>query len=234
MVRLGAPPEKVRAIPNGVDGRKFYPIDKSEARKSVRLPEKRVILSVASLTPNKGIDFLIRAFRILIHNYPQTDDLLLAVVGSGDRRTRLEKLASDLGVRDRVVFAGSVPHHELFRWYSAADVSCLASGQEGWANVILESMACGTPVVATDVGGAPEIIRSANVGVLTERDDARIAADLHRTLGVPWHREAIVEYARRHTWEHAAACVLEELKSVAQRHASNPDTGLQAGTFGRQ
>lgn len=233
MVRLGAPPGKIQVIPNGVDSRKFYPVEKSEARKSVGLPEKKVILSVAGLTPNKGVDFLIRALHMLSARR-RAHDALLVVVGSGDDRKKLEKLASDLNVRDRIVFAGSVPHHELFRWYSAADVCCLASRQEGWPNVILESMACGTPVVATKAGAAPEIIRNGELGLLTERNVARLAADLDQALGTRWNRESIVEYARRHTWEGAAGRVLEVLGSIDRRPALNPSVRLPAEAFDRQ
>ncbi|HZI89934.1 MAG TPA: glycosyltransferase, partial [Candidatus Polarisedimenticolia bacterium] len=102
----------------------------------------------------------------------------------------------------------------LHLWYSAADLSCLFSRREGWPNVVLESMACGTPVIATPVGGVPEIITEGRNGMLAEGDDVALAEALARALGHPWDREAIAREAGGHTWETAAAAVHGVLASV--------------------
>src|SRR5262249_34045766 len=85
-------------------------------------------------------------------------------------------------------------------WYSAADASCLASSREGWPNVVLESLACGTPVVATRVWGTPEILTSPELGVLVEQEEASIAAGLETALTREWDRDKLVAYARTREW----------------------------------
>ena len=116
-------------------------------------------------------------------------------------RRALEQLVSSHSLNAHVFFAGSVPHQDLFLWYSAADLFCLASSREGWPNVLLEALACGTPVIATNVWGAPEIIPSEDIGLLTERDETAIAAKISLALNRSWVSGALVEYARRHTWD---------------------------------
>jgi glycosyltransferase involved in cell wall biosynthesis len=116
-----------------------------------------VVLSVGHLIPRKGHDLAIRALAALGRGS-------LLIVGDGPEESSLRGLAERLGVRERVVFVGRVPHGELSRFYSAADVLVLASSREGWPNVLLESMACGTPVAATNVNGTPEVVQAPEAG----------------------------------------------------------------------
>ncbi len=214
MVGLGIPSEKVSVIPNGVDTEKFHPVPQQEAREKLGLPkDKRVILSVGGLIPRKGFDLLLKALRILREDGRETD-LYLVIVGEGELRKELEKQVSLVNLDEHVRLAGDVPHRELYLWYSAADVFCLASSREGWPNVLLESLACGTPVVATEVWGVPEIIRSDHIGLLTERSEVTIAEGIFRALHRPWSAEAIIQYAREHTWDRAAVAILRLFESV--------------------
>jgi glycosyltransferase involved in cell wall biosynthesis len=112
---------------------------------------------------------------------------------------------------------GPVAHDSLRFWYSGADVFCLASSREGWPNVILESLACGTPVVATSAGGIPEIIRSDALGLLTERDEASIAGAIYRALKKSWRADDLVAYARNHAWDHTSLAVLGVFQSILGR-----------------
>jgi glycosyltransferase involved in cell wall biosynthesis len=229
IARLGIPEEKITCIPNGVDPQRFYPVSKKEARKELGLPDRRTVLSVGNLTDNKGFDLVIKAFRILADKFHEKE-VQLAIVGDGPRRSQLERTIAASGLGGRVHMVGPVAHDSLRFWYSGADVFCLASSREGWPNVILESLACGTPVVATSAGGIPEIIRSDALGLLTERDEASIAGAIYRALKKSWRADDLVAYARNHTWDHTSLAVLGVFQSILDRR--NPlvvlDGAIQA------
>lgn len=203
MIELEIPEEKISVISNGVDTDTFHPIPKDQARTELGLPAGKMLLSVGGLIPRKGFDLLIRALKILVDEYDERD-LSLVIVGDGESRQALSDLAAALDLKDRVRFIGAVPHRDLYAWYSAADLFCLASDREGWPNVLLEALACGTPVVATNIWGVPEVISSDEVGLLTKRNDRDIAQAVSRALHRPWKPATLVEYAQSHTWERAA------------------------------
>ena len=208
MVQLGIPTEKISVVPNGVDVNKFYCLSKEAARRELGIPENRkVILSVGNLIPRKGFDLLIKAIKILIARF-DLDNLYVLIVGEGPSKRELAKLISALGLDDEVRLVGAVPHKDLHRWYSAADLSCLTSSREGWPNVLLESLACGTPVVAAKTWGVPEVITSDQIGLLAERTEEAIAEAMLLALGKQWRIESLVGYAKKHTWEHTALGVL--------------------------
>jgi glycosyltransferase involved in cell wall biosynthesis len=213
MVCLGIPEGKITWIPNGVDTEKFYPVPKERARKELGLPNRRTVLSVGNLNDNKGFDLVIKSFRILADRFHEKD-VQLAIVGDGPYRSQLEKTIRSYKLNDRVQMVGNVIHDKLRLWYSGADVFCLASSREGWPNVILESLACGTPVVATPAGGIPEIIRSDKLGFLTERDEAKIGAAIYEALKKNWQSDDLVAYARNHTWEQTSLAVLGVFESI--------------------
>jgi glycosyltransferase involved in cell wall biosynthesis len=213
MVQLGIPEAKISAIPNGVDAKKFYPLPKQQARRELGLPDRKTVLSVGNLTDNKGFDLVIKSFRVLADKFHEKD-IQLAIVGDGPYRSHLEKLISSLRLDDRVRMVGAVSHDKLHFWYSAADLFCLGSSREGRPNVVLESLACGTPVVATPVGGIPEIISSENVGLLCKRDESKIAEAIRTALRKSWCTEEIVAYANKFTWEQTAVAVRDVFDSV--------------------
>jgi len=219
MVELGALPEKVQVIGNGVDVERFEPLDRQEARRKLKLPEEgQILLSVGALIPRKGYQYLIPALAAIA---PQHPTLRLYIVGEGPFRKELEGMAGKLGVRDRVFFVGSRANDELSLWYSAADVSCLASSREGWPNVLLESMACGTPVVATRVWGVPEVIVTPELGLMVDQNSQDIAAGLRRALETQWDRETLVRHARKRTWEVVAEEV-EEFLAARSSPSTHP------------
>ena len=124
------------------------------------------------------------------------------IAGDGPERGELEAHAARLGVSDRVHFLGQVRHDRLPDVYSAADALVLASSSEGWPNVLLESMACGTPVVSTDVGGASEMVCTPEAGtIIGERSSDAIAAALHTLLAAPGDRDATRRHAERFSWD---------------------------------
>jgi glycosyltransferase involved in cell wall biosynthesis len=211
MVDLGIPGEKVRVIGNGIDSERFQPVDRESARLQLGIPaDASVIVSVGALIPRKGYQLLIPAVAQLASRYPK---LRIYIIGEGAYRKTLCTLAHQAGVADRVTFVGEWPNEGLKTWYSAADVSCLASAREGWANVILESLACGTPVVATRVWGAPEVIVSPELGVLVDQEIGSIAGGLEQALQKVWNSEQLVSYARARTWDLVAAQVNAFLES---------------------
>jgi len=223
IIRLGIPEENISVIGNGVDVEKFFSVPREEARKKMKLPDKLVILSIGHLTPNKGFDLLIKAVRNL---YAEANgkDLYLAIVGEGRYRKELERLISSLGLNEYVRLAGEAPHKDLHNWYSVADIFCLVSEDEGWPNVVLESLACGTPVVATPVGGIPEIIRSDGIGLLTKRNEQDIAKTISIALKKEWNPNEIIQYAREHTWHKVALSIHDAFQSVLNSKHNNPIT----------
>ena len=211
---LGVPAHRVTVVPNGVDKHKFFPLPKLEARKSLGLPtEGAIVLFVGNLTENKGCGLIMRAIKIL-HERGLSQNLTFVIVGKGPVRAELDRLVTSLMLIPHVRFVGDVPHHQLASWYSAADVLCLASEKEGWPNVLMESIACGTPVLATAVGGIPEIVSSENVGLLTARNEHAIAHGVVRVLSRKWDRNLMAEYKDQHSWERTAVAISEVFQNL--------------------
>jgi teichuronic acid biosynthesis glycosyltransferase TuaC len=211
MVELGAAPDKVRVIGNGVDLQRFWAVEPAEARKRLGLPETgRIIVAVGGLIPRKGFHYLIPAFAQVAGDDPS---LSLYIVGEGESRGLLETLSKKFGVAERVHLTGSRPNEELRYWFSAAEVSCLVSSREGWPNVLLESMACGTPVVATGTWGVPEVVVSPELGVIVEQTPESISKGISTALQKKWDRDAIRRYAESRTWDDVAAEVEDYLAS---------------------
>ena len=202
MVDLGAPPARVRTIGNGVDRARFFPVDQSDARARLGIAkDAKIVLSVGALIERKGHHRVIPAMAQLKQ---QGLRLHFYIAGEGEWRSQLEAQARDLGVQDQVTLLGAIPNDQLKDWYSAADVSCLASSREGWANVLLESMACGTPVVATRIWGTPEVVVSDRLGLLVEQTSESIAAGLKSAFNTKWDRNAIAAFAHERSWESVA------------------------------
>ncbi|SCX95456.1 glycosyltransferase family 4 protein [Desulfoluna spongiiphila] len=216
MVELGIPSYKVSVIPNGIDGTAFYPADRAEARQRLGIPlDARVILSVGSLIRLKGHHLLVEAFGRIVAEEP--DHTCLYIVGDGVERGALHRQVEALGLGSRVVLCGQVPHGTLVDYYNAADLFFLGSEREGWPNVISESLACGTPVVATRVNGIPEIVRSDDLGVLVARDVPSFVAGIRRALDTRWDRSAIGAYGQSRSWAMVAQNVVSVLKRVSMR-----------------
>jgi len=210
----GFPPERVRVIPNGVDAMAFTPTDRAEARRRCGLPQKAtILLTVAGIYEGKGQHFIVESLPALRERYPE---LLYVMVGSARPgeiyQARLAATARRLGVLDHIRFVGARPHGEIAQWLSAADLSVLATRSEGWPNVLLESLACGTPVVATHVGGTSEIIRDGLDGLLVPYAQTEpLREAIVRALERPWDREDMIRRAHRFDWDDSVEQALEEL-----------------------
>lgn len=191
--------QRLHVMRNGVDLERFRPLPQAQMRQELGLDGAPLLLSVGLLIERKGHHLAIEAMPALLQTHPQAR---LAIVGDGPERERLKALARNLGVQPRVSFVGAVPNEQLLRWYSAADALILASSREGWANVLLEAMACGAPVVATRIWGTPEVVTPQSGGVLFEpREAAALAAALQQLLAAMPAREDVRRYAEGFSWQ---------------------------------
>lgn len=194
LIEFGGEADKIHVLRNGVDLVQFRLIDRIAARSALGLSGP-TLLSVGALIPRKGHDLVIKALSKLRH-------ATLMIVGEGSERARLQDLAIRLGLGQRVRFIGQVSHDKLTTYYNAADISVLASSSEGWANVLLESMACGTPVAATNVSGTPEVITASEAGLLIEeRTPDCIAATILRLFAQLPLRSQTRAYAETFGWD---------------------------------
>lgn len=207
LVALGAPPAKVTVLRNGVETALFRETGRAATRARLGLSGP-VLISVGGLIARKRHHLTIAALAEL-------PGCTLLIAGEGPERGRLAALAAELGVADRVRLLGPLPHRELPALYSAADAMVLASSREGWANVLLESMACGTPVVASNIPGNPEVVQSRAAGLIVgENSAAGIAAGVRTLLADPPARAATRAYAEPFGWEETSAGQLALFRRV--------------------
>ncbi|MBN8929044.1 MAG: glycosyl transferase family 1 [Rhodospirillales bacterium 69-11] len=208
LLDLGAPPGKVTVLRNGVDTALFRPpVDREAARAALGVAGPTLV-SVGGLIERKGHHRTIAA----IASLPGTT---LLIAGEGPDRPRLEAMIAGLGLGDRVRLLGAVPHHDLPALYGAADASVLASSREGWANVLLESMACGTPVVASPIWGNPEVVRVPAAGLIAPEITAdALAATIRRLLAAAPDRRATRAFAEGMSWDETTAGQLALFRRV--------------------
>lgn len=234
-LELGGDPGKVQVVANGVDTERFRPEDRGAARQALHLPpEARILITVGGLVERKGQQRVIELMPELLHRHPDLHYLLVGgASGEGDGEQALRRQVQSLGLEGRVHFLGVVPPDRLRYVLSAADVSVLATRNEGWANVLLESMACGLPVVATDVGGNREVVSSDSVGIIVPfgRQDALLTA-LDRALQMSWDHHAIRAYAEENGWSGRVDALVEafsELCPAEPGRQRDERAGIPAG-----
>lgn len=194
MVELGVPAERLMVMRNGVDLQRFRLGDPQTTRLTLRWPERPTLLCVGNLVENKGQHIAIEALT-------QLKEFELVIAGEGPERKTLERLARALGVANRVRFLGQLKQADLASCYAAADVLLLPSSREGWPNVLLEAMACGTPVVATDVGGISEIVTTDAVGrLMPERSPIALVTAVRGLWQEMPDRLTVRAHAQQHGW----------------------------------
>lgn len=194
LVQMAVTEEKITVLRNGVDLQLFQPMDRAAARRRLGL-SRTTLLSVGNLIRSKGHDVAIEALVDL-------PDVELLIVGEGEDGPALGSLAQALGVGDRVRFIGRVRQQDLKAYYAAADALVLPSVREGWTNVLLESMACGTPVIANRVGGTPEIVQRPEAGLLVEeRTPQAFARAVQQLMANYPDRRATRAYAEQFDWD---------------------------------
>ncbi len=214
IVELGIEPGKVAVICNGVDRSVFFPKDRAESRRQLGLDAgSQIVITVGALVPLKGIDRLIDAMALLSDEQAQ-----LYVIGEGPERAALEARIAKKNLADRVFLAGSRPQSELAEWYSAADVFCLGSSREGCPNVVIEAMACGTPVVATDVGGVRELVSGPEYGrIVSSPTPESFAGEIRVALESQWNRDEIAAFGGSNSWDDVAKGLFSYLLTAQPR-----------------
>jgi teichuronic acid biosynthesis glycosyltransferase TuaC len=196
---LGADRRKLHVLRNGVDLVRFRPEPMAVARAHLGLPAGELLLSVGHLIERKG-------HHVAIEAMAELPGALLCIVGVGPEEPALRALARRLGVTDSVRFIGAVDNAELRWWYSAANVLLLCSSREGWANVLLEAMACDTPVLATNIWGTPEVVAAPEAGELFEsRTAAALVAGYRRLCRRTIQAGATRAYAEGFSWDATSA-----------------------------
>jgi teichuronic acid biosynthesis glycosyltransferase TuaC len=229
-IDLGISSDKIRVVGNGVDSAKFYPVERSEARVQLGIvADAQVLISVGGLVERKGFHRVIECLPELKRRYPKLVYLIVGGAGAeGDMRAELEQQVRTLGLHDAVRFLGVIPAASLKWSLSTADVFVLSTRNEGWANVFLEAMACGLPVVSTDVGGNAEVVCRDELGMIVPfGDHAALSAALMAALAKNWDRPAILAYARDNDWQKRVAVLVEEFNAL---HAGT----LAARAVGKQ
>lgn len=221
-VSFGAPRDKIVVIGNGVDAAVFHRVDRQAARDELHLPAGApILISVGALVERKGFHRVMECLPALRHRFP---GLRYLVVGGaspeGDWSAVLRERVIELGLQDCVVFLGALAPGELKVPLSAADVFVLATQNEGWANVFLEAMACGLPVVTTRVGGNAEVVAHPGLGTLVPfgaPDELERA--MSEALRRDWDRDAIVAHAEANNWDHRVAVLADEFAGIVAREA---------------
>ncbi len=232
----GADPQRVSIVPPGVDLAMFQPMDRSVARREIRYGSERLLLFVGRLERLKGVEVAIRALGLLRDR--QHDDVRLLILGEdsheGDENEeeRLKAIASDVDVRDRVDFIGSVAHHELPYFYAAADVCVMPSYSESFGLVALEAQACGCPVVASDVSGLRSVVRDEVSGYLIdEHDPAMYAERIGRLLADSELAQQMGRrgrlLAQRFSWTRTANRLEELFEQVVERNQALVQAGAR-------
>lgn len=186
---------------NGVNGDRFTIKDKPDAKKRLNLPlDKSILCYIGRLGAEKGVDILIKSI-----NKIKSKNIELHIIGWGDQEIALKAQVDALGIGNQVIFHGMRPHHEVPQWLNACDLFCLPSRREGCPNVVLESLASGRPVVASNVGGVPELINGSN-GVLVESEDPdALAKGIDEALSRTWDPEQLRNSVEFLSWETVGA-----------------------------
>ncbi len=216
-LQLGVDPARTRVVGNGVDIARFYPLPQAECRAALGLlAQGPVLITVGGLVERKGFHRVMAVLPGLLRDFPT---LKYLVVGGpspeGDWTEQLKQMAQELRLQDSVRFTGPLPPDALRQVLSAADVFVLSTRNEGWANVFLEAMACGLPVVTTNVGGNAEVVCRPELGTVLPFDDApALAAALKATLQQRWDRAAIRRYAEANVWDRRIDDLEQEFRAL--------------------
>lgn len=214
---LGMPGAKIEVLYTGIDLNRFRPVDRAAAKAALGV-DGPLLVSAGALIPLKGQALVIEALREL-------PEATLILVGDGPERARLDALARPLGPRVRIL--GNRPHEDLPGLLAAADAMVLPSEREGLANVWVEALACGTPLVITDVGGAREVVDRPEAGRLVAREPAAIAEGVRSLLADPPAREAVRKTVERFSWERTGEALHAHLTAIlGERHQSRGDPAL--------
>ena len=218
---LGVEAAKIRVVGNGIDTEKFYPLVRQQAREELGLPlDVPIIISVGGLVERKGFHRVIACLPELRKKFPGLRYLIVGGASAeGDWSERLRQQVAELKLESSVDFLGTMPSDRLKVPLSAANVFVLSTRNEGWANVFLEAMACGLPVVTTKVGGNAEVVAYPSVGSLVAFDDAvALQRAIDESLSKQWDSSAIVAYAQENSWDKRVFTLQNEFSNVYKNY----------------
>jgi glycosyltransferase involved in cell wall biosynthesis len=221
----GRPLDRLVHIPcAGYDPRWFFPKDRLQARRNVgQMHVDRLVLFIGNLVKIKGAEVLICAWSRLQKEGMLSPNDKLAIIGDGPLRNPLGEQAKESCQIGTVIFAGSVPHVAIADWINAANLLCLPSYNEGTPNVIIESLACGIPVVSTNVGGIPDVVQEEKNGLLVEPGDVeKFAEALKAGLNMEWQEKKLEESVTGYTWKNLAERNLKVLGEVVHGRSHAP------------
>jgi teichuronic acid biosynthesis glycosyltransferase TuaC len=216
-LELGAPPQHSLVIGNGIDVDKFHPLPQRAAREQLHIAaDAKVLVCVGALGERKGFHRIIECLPELLREHAK---LQLLIVGGpspeGDWTERLHRMVAECGLGASVRFLGAMPPDQLRVPLSAADLFVLPTRYEGWANVLLEAMACGLPVVTTDVGGNAQVVCRDELGTIVPFGDRpRLMHAIDQALRRSWDRAAIRRYAESNTWDRRVQALLRVFDEV--------------------
>lgn len=227
---LGVAPSRTAVSLNGVDTTLFRPGNRAESRSKLGLgQELDIVLSVASLIPRKRILDVLDAVVDLLPSWPQLRLVIAGGDGVGERAYAQEvRRRSELPTwQGKVILLGEITQEALVEWMNAADLLCLASEREGCPNAVLESLACGLPVVATPVGAIPDLLPSTDLGIVVEtRNPAALAQALREALTRDWDRRVIADWGHARDWESVAAELLPLFEAAVEEERTNTRRNL--------
>ena len=205
--KLGVTQKNNLVMRNGVDLERFSPRNRNEMRDKLKL-NSFTLISVGHFIERKGHHLIIEALE-------QLPDVTLILIGDGPMDKQLRTLVAFHQLDDRVIFTGAIKQEQLADYYSAADCMVLASSREGWANVLLESMACGTPVVATAVSGTPEVVLNETAGqLINDRSAIGIVSGIQALRRRYPDRDAVREYANDFDWQETTTRLYELIHHI--------------------
>ena len=238
-VQLGVPPERVRVIGNGVDLTLFQPIDRKQARRSLNIPETApLIVAVGHLARVKGFDLVLRAMPAIASAHKGLRFVIVggAAASSGDYPAYLSAEIARLNLSDQVTITGAVTPAQVALWLNAADLFILASEREGSPNALREALACGCPIVSSDVGDARELLNAGAGLVVADRArPEQWEKTVSKALDTPWDRAAIRAEAEQHTWTRVAERVASEWRAcVGHEEDATPARDAGSGKSTRQ
>lgn len=214
LIDLGIDDNRISVVHSGVDLEKFYPMDMFYAREKCNLPrEKKIVLFIGRLSEEKGVNYLVEAFSILCRN--NLNDIYLVIIGEGSCKKKIMDKILSSKLNESTLMVGLKNHEEIPRWINAANLVCLPSLREGFPNVLLESLACGRPVVASNVGGVKEIIYSEDFGILVPpKDIFSLAYAIKTTLLKKWSPEKLRNNIKVKDWEYYNSLLLKLFSTI--------------------
>jgi teichuronic acid biosynthesis glycosyltransferase TuaC len=215
-IRMGIDAGKVRTVRNGCNPAVFHLADRSAARAELGVVQgAELVLFVGRLDCAKGILELLEAFASLANRRP---NLRLAYVGDGPGGEQLRRKAADLGLHDRICLVGPCLSQKVAQWLTAANVLALPSYREGYPNVVIEALSCGRPVIATDVGGIPELVTESSGILVAPRDSRALASAIEKAMEQNWDEQSISKQFHR-SWDEAAGELLGICEQAVQQRA---------------